>query len=56
MSGKGTAAAAAMVKRAIEDRACLSGTHVEFRVRFAPHALGRDKHGKHIPGAFEYGA
>jgi hypothetical protein len=44
-----------MIKRAIRDRACLSGTHVEFRVRFAPHALGRDGEGRHIVLAFEYG-
>jgi hypothetical protein len=45
----------AMIKQAIHDRACLSGTHVEFRVRFAPHALGRDENGRHVVLAFEYG-
>lgn len=45
----------ATIKRAIQERACLSGTHVQFRVRFAPHALGRDEKGKHIVLAFEYG-
>ena len=45
----------ATIKRAIQDRACLSGTHVAFRVRFAPHALGRDEKGRHIVFAFEYG-
>jgi len=49
------AATAAMIKRAIQDRACLSGTHVAFRVRFAPHALGRDENGRHSVLAFEYG-
>jgi hypothetical protein len=44
-----------MIRRAIQDRACLSGFHVEFRVRFAPHALGRDEHGRHIVIALEYG-
>jgi hypothetical protein len=44
-----------MIKRAIQHRACLSGTHVEFRVRFAPHILGRDENGRHIVFAFEYG-
>ena len=34
---------------------CLSGTHVEFRVRFAPHALGRDENGRHVVVGFEYG-
>jgi hypothetical protein len=48
-------ASAAIIKRAIDDRACLSGTHVEFRVRFAPHALGRDENGRPIVFAFEYG-
>jgi hypothetical protein len=49
------AATAALVKRAIQDWACLSGTYVEFRVRFAPHALGRDDNGKRCVLAFEYG-
>lgn len=31
------------------------GKHVEFRVRFAPHALGRDQNGRHVVLAFEYG-
>jgi hypothetical protein len=55
MSGERAAATVAMIKRAIQDRACLSGTHVEFRVRFAPHALGRDESGKRSVLAFEYG-
>lgn len=46
---------AAMIKQAIYDRACLSGSHVTFRVRFAPHALGRDGKGRQIVFAFEYG-
>jgi hypothetical protein len=48
-------ASTAIIKQAIHDRACLSGTHVEFRVRFAPHVLGRDKNGRHIVFGFEYG-
>jgi hypothetical protein len=48
-------ASEAMIKRAIHERACLGGTHVEFRVRFAPHALGRDETGRSIVFAFEYG-
>ena len=44
-----------MIRRAIEERACLSGTHVAFRVRFAPHALGRDENGRQSVLAFEYG-
>ena len=55
MSGERATATVAMIRQAIEDRACLSGTHVEFRVRFAPHALGRDEKGKHSVLAFEYG-
>lgn len=47
--------AIAMIKCAIRDRVCLSGTHVSFRVRFAPHALGRDGAGRQIVIAFEYG-
>lgn len=46
---------AAVIERAIRDRACLSGKHVEFRVRFAPHVLGRDERGRHVVLAFEYG-
>jgi|tagenome__1003787_1003787.scaffolds.fasta_scaffold20358206_2 hypothetical protein len=34
-------ASIAIIKQAIHDRACLTGTHVEFRVPFAPHVLGR---------------
>lgn len=45
----------ATIRRAIQDRTCLSGTHLAFRVRFAPHALGRDEKGRHIVFAFEYG-
>ena len=55
MAGERAAATAAMIKRAIQDRACLRGSHMEFRVRFAPHALGRDENGRHIVIAFEYG-
>ena len=55
MDGERAAANAAMIKHAIQDRVCLSGTHVEFRVRFAPHALGRDENGKRSVFAFEYG-
>lgn len=47
--------AIAMIKEAIHDRACLSGTNAQFRVRFAPHALGRDGNGRHVVVAFEYG-
>jgi hypothetical protein len=45
----------AIIKQAIHDRACLTGTHVQFRVRFAPHVLGRDEDGRHVVLAFEYG-
>ena len=45
----------AVIKRAIQDRVCLSGTHVEFRVRFAPHALGRDANGRAAVFGLEYG-
>lgn len=55
MAGERAAETVAIIKRAIQDRACLSGTHVEFRVRFAPHALGRDESGRHSVIAFEYG-
>ena len=55
MSAERAAATVAMIRRAIQDRACLSGTHVEFRVRFAPHALGRDENGRQSVFAFEYG-
>jgi hypothetical protein len=48
-------ASTAMIKLAIHDRGCLSGSHQAFRVRFAPHALGRDGKGRHIVFAFEYG-
>jgi hypothetical protein len=48
-------ATAAIIKRAIHDRACLSGRHLEFRVRFAPHALGRDDTGRRVVFALEYG-
>jgi hypothetical protein len=48
-------ATAAVIERAIRDRACLSGTHVAFRVRFAPHALGCDENGRRSVFAFEYG-
>lgn len=49
------AANVAIIKRAICDRACLVGTHMAFRVRFAPHALGRDENDRAIIIAFEYG-
>ena len=55
MAGERTAASVAIMKRAIQDRVCLTGTHVEFRVRFAPHALGRAESGKLSMLAFEYG-
>lgn len=55
MSGERAAATVAMIACAIRDRACLSGTHVQFRVRFAPHALGLDEQGKRSVLAFEYG-
>jgi hypothetical protein len=55
MAGERTDATVALIKRAIHDRACLSGTHVQFRVRFAPHALGRDRNGRLCVAAFEYG-
>ncbi len=45
----------AIIKRTIQERRCLSGTHVEFRVRFAPHVLGRDENGGPIVFGFEYG-
>ena len=44
-----------VIKRAIRERTCLAGTHASFRVRFAPHALGRDENGQQIVVAFEYG-
>ena len=55
MAGERAAETAALIRRAIKDRACLSGFHVQFRVRFAPHALGRDESGRHSVFAFEYG-
>ena len=55
MAGERIAANEATIIRAIQDRACLSATHVEFRVRFAPHALGRDETGKRSVFAYEYG-
>ena len=55
MAGERAAETVATLRRAIQDRVCLSGTHVGFRVRFAPHALGRDENGRHIVIAFEYG-
>ena len=48
-------ASAAVIKCAIQDRVCLSGTHVSYRVRFAPHALGRDENGRLVVFGFEYG-
>jgi hypothetical protein len=48
-------ASTAIIKQAIHDRACLTGTHVQFRVRFAPHVLGRNENGRHMVFAFEYG-
>jgi hypothetical protein len=55
MDRERAATTVAMIKRAIEDRVCLSGTHVEFRVRFAPHAICRDQNDRHSVVAFEYG-
>jgi hypothetical protein len=55
MSGERAAATLTLIARAIQDRVCLSGTHVAFRVRFAPHVLGRDENGRHSVFAFEYG-
>jgi hypothetical protein len=55
MAGERAIVTVAMIKRAIRDRMCLSGTHAEFRVRFAPHALGRDENGRYAVLAFEYG-
>jgi hypothetical protein len=55
MAREGLAAAVALIKSAIKDRACLSGTHVTFRIRIAPHALFQDEMGTQIVLAFEYG-
>ena len=55
MAAERTAATAATIISAIQDRACLSGTHFGFRVRFAPHAFGRDENGRRSVFAFEYG-
>ena len=55
MTGERATATVAMIKRAIQDRVCLSGKHLTFRVRFAPHALGRDENGRRSVLAFEYG-
>lgn len=55
MAGERTAENMALISRAIQERACLSGIHLEFRVRFAPHALGTDENGKHSVFAYEYG-
>ena len=55
MSEERAVASVDMIRQAIEEHACLSGTHVGFRVRFAPHALGRDENGKRSVLAFEYG-
>jgi hypothetical protein len=46
---------AAIIRHAIHDRACLSATHATFRLRFAPHALARDRRGRHVVIVFEYG-
>lgn len=54
MDRERTAATLAMIACAIQNRVCLSGSHVAFRVRFAPHALGRDENGRHSVFAFEY--
>jgi hypothetical protein len=45
----------ALIRQAIQHRACLKGIHFAFRVCFAPHALGRDDTGRHVVVAFEYG-
>jgi len=55
MAGEGSAATLILITRAIQDRVCLRGTHYQFRVRFAPHALGRDEKGRRSVIAFEYG-
>src|SRR6476661_7128925 len=55
MAGKRAAATVTLITRAIQDRVCLRGTHYQFRVRFAPHALGRDEKGRRSVIAFEYG-
>jgi hypothetical protein len=55
MTGQPSPETPALIKLAIQDRMCLSGRYHEFRVRFAPHALGRDAYGRHIVAAFEYG-
>jgi hypothetical protein len=44
-----------MIRGAIEPRGCLSGRHATFRVRFAPHVLGRDERGRYVVVASEYG-
>jgi hypothetical protein len=54
MVGNQAAATVAIIKGAIQARVCLSGTHLGFRVRFAPYALGRDAHGRQIVIASEY--
>jgi len=43
------------VKHAIQKRACLSQGYAQFRVRFRPHALGRDDTGRALVVALEYG-
>jgi hypothetical protein len=48
-------ATTAIIKRAIQDRACLSGTYATYRMRFAPHTLGYDDEGEHVVVAFEFG-
>ena len=55
MAEEGSAATVILITRAIQDRVCLRGTHYQFRVRFAPHALGRDYKGRRNVIAFEYG-
>jgi hypothetical protein len=55
LRARGEGAVNRVIEQAIRDRACLSGTHVAFRVRFAPHALGRDENGRLSVIAFEYG-
>jgi hypothetical protein len=55
MAGEGPVEKMALIKRAIENRICPTGRHYEFRVRFAPHAVGRDQNHRYVVIAFEYG-
>jgi len=53
MAEKRAAATVEMIKCAIQDGVCLSGTHLGFLVRFAPYALGRGEDGRQIVIASE---